>query len=122
MSSSGLGTIGLVWLGTFVVISAASSLYFWFGENAEDKRQLYPWAMVLSGGLFLGFAFFAVQMPLPFFGFFVIIVLVSTMLHIRQTTFCPKCARMIYRGRWLSRVAFCPRCGHALDAPEATRR
>src|SRR4029077_6743311 len=108
-SSSGFGVVGLVWLGTFVVLSVGSSIYFWFGESADDKRQLYPWATVLLGVLFLGFAFFAVHPPLPFFGFFAVIVLFSTILHIRQTTFCPKCARMIVRGRWLSRVAFCPR-------------
>ena len=35
--------LALVFLGAFWLIGGAGGLYFWFGSNAVDKRQLYPW-------------------------------------------------------------------------------
>jgi len=121
MITSGFGPYGFVWLAAFVITSVASAIYFWFGTDPESKRQLYPWATALTAALFLGFAFFAVQMPSPLLAFFALIIVVSGVVHIRRTVFCPKCARMVYRGGLITRVNFCPRCGQPLDAGETSR-
>jgi len=67
--------------------------------------------------LVLGFAYFVAQVPLPFMLVFAAIAVAGTVFHVRMTTFCPRCARMIYRGMLVSRVDYCPRCGLELDRP-----
>ena len=106
-----------VWFGTIWVVGGIGSLYFWFGTSADDKRQLYPWFTGLMLLLFLGFTYFVIQAPPLFLAFFAIFGVASMVFHVRMTKFCPKCARMIYRGWLFSRVDFCPRCGLALDRP-----
>ncbi len=104
----------LLWFGAFFLTSAGGGLYFWFGTNASNKRQLYPWYSLFSGVLFLGFVFFSGAPP-AFLIFAIPAVAWASYAHARTTVFCPRCARMIYRGRWLNQTNFCPRCGQALD-------
>lgn len=110
-----LPRLDLLAFGILWILGAAGSLYFWFGRNAEDKRQLYPWYIGLMLVAMLGFAYFVVQPPLGFFALFAVFGAVSTVVHARSTVFCPQCGRMIYRGRLVARVDYCPRCGHPLD-------
>src|SRR5258706_11219655 len=119
MPLSQIQPIGLVWLAAFLLVSLGSALYFWLGQDADSKRQFYPWVSALTGVLFLGFAYFAVHAPGPIVAFMAAFMTLGSIFQVRRTTFCPRCARMIYRGAWLTRVTFCPRCGQALDASHA---
>lgn len=115
MQASTLPPATLLAFGVLWILGAVGGLYFWFGSNAGDKRQLYPWVSgVMLVGV-LGFAYFVVQPPLGFFGLLAIFGTLSTVVHARSTLFCPQCARMIYRGPLAARVNYCPRCGRPLD-------
>jgi hypothetical protein len=118
MSVASFPQLTWVWFGTLWAVGGIGTLYFWFGSNAEDKRQLYPWFMGLTLFLVLCFAYFVVQPPLPFLGLFALVGVASAVVHVRITKFCPRCARMIYRGMLAGRVDYCPRCGLALDRPQ----
>ena len=107
--------IVLLWFGAIFVVTGAGHLYFWFGSNAEDKRQLFPWFSAVNALLFLGFLYFAIDAPAGVLVMFGVFLTIGALIHVRLTTFCPRCARMIYRGVWSARVSFCPRCGLALD-------
>ena len=117
MQVASLPQLTWLWFGTLWVVGGIGSLYFWFGSNAEDKRQLYPWFMTLMLLLMLGFVYFAVQAPLPFLALFALFGIASTVFHVKRTKFCLKCGRMVYRGGFFNRADFCPRCGLALDRP-----
>jgi hypothetical protein len=103
---------GAIWL-----IGLVGGLYFWFGSSAANKQWLLPWFTGSTLILILGFAIFVVRPPFPFLIIFAVLGVVSSVAHVRMTTFCPRCARMIYRGWFVSRVSYCPRCGLALDQP-----
>lgn len=107
---------GLFWFGLLIilVLTAAIQLYFWFGKDADEKTDLWPLAAGLLGAVMLGFFIFVLPGPLPLLVFYVLIVATVTVAQIRNVTFCPKCARMIYRGPFVS-SPYCPRCGHAVD-------
>jgi len=115
MLAPGSPPIVLLWFGAIFVVTGAGHLYFWFGSNAEDKRQLFPWFSAVSALLFLGFLYFAMDAPAGVLVMFGVFLTIGALIHVRLTTFCPRCARMIYRGVWSARVSFCPRCGLALD-------
>ena len=108
--------MGLIWFALLVIIAIAVAvdIYFWVGKNPDEKRQLYPWAWALLGGLLIGFVVFVLPLPLPYAALFGLIVALGTFAHIRQVRFCPKCARVIRQGPF-SHVDYCPRCGHSLD-------
>ena len=106
-----------IWFGTMWVVGGLGTLYFWFGTDVEDKRQLFPWFTGLLLVLVLGFVYFVIQAPPAILGIFALFGIANTVYHVRMTTFCPKCARMIYRGRLFNRVNFCPRCGLAVGQP-----
>ena len=122
MQAASLPALTLVFFGALWLIGAAGGLYFWFGFNAVDKRQLYPWFSGSTLVLTLGLAYFVVQVPLPFMLFLAVIAVAGTVFHVRTTTFCPRCARMIYRGMLVGRVEYCPRCGLELDRPPQSER
>lgn len=117
MQSTSLPPIALVFFGALWLIWAAGGLYFWFGSNAVDKRQLYPWFSGSTLILTLGLAYFVAQVPLVLMLFIAAAGVGATVLHVRATTFCPRCGRMIYRGMLVGRADYCPRCGLALDRP-----
>lgn len=117
MQAASLPPNSLIFFGALWLIGLGGGLYFWFGSNAVDKRQLYPWFSGASLILMLGFAYFVAQVPLPFMLFIAAIAVAGTVFHVRMTTFCPRCARMIYRGMLVGRVDYCPRCGLELDRP-----
>jgi hypothetical protein len=123
MQASTVPTIVILWFGAIFVVNGVGGLYFWFGRNADDKRQLFPWFSALTAILFLGFVYFAVGAPAPVLAFVAVLLTIGTVAHVRLTVFCPRCARMIYRSVLSARVSFCPRCGLALDRapnPSAT--
>ena len=115
MQTSASSPIVLLWFGAIFIVAGLGHLYFWFGSNAEDKRQLFPWFSAITAVLFLGFMYFAADTPVPLLLFFGVFLTIGAVIHVRLTTFCPRCARMIYRGVWTARVSYCPRCGLALD-------
>ena len=100
-----------VWFGTLWVVGGIGGMYFWYGSDAEDKRQLYPWFLTLTSCLMLGLIYFVVHPPVFFLLFFTAFAVVGGVIHVKFTAFCPRCARMINRGMFSYRVDFCPRCG-----------
>ena len=115
MQPTSLPQGALLWFGTVWIFGAVGSLYFWLGTNAEDKRQLYPWFMGLTLFAMLCFVYFGVHLPVFLVGLFAVFGTVGAVIHIRSTIFCPRCARMIYRGLLLGSVNYCPRCGQGLN-------
>ncbi len=121
MPAPGNPPIVLLWFGALFVVTGVGHLYFWFGSNAEDKCQFFPWFSAVTALLFLGFMYFAIDAPAGIVLLFAVFLTIGALIHVRLTAFCPRCARMIYRGVWIARVSFCPRCGLALDrAPSRT--
>jgi hypothetical protein len=116
MQTSHSPSMGLMWFGILALIGIAVAIdvYFWFGEDVDEKRRLYPWAWGLLGSLLIAFFVFVLPLPLPVLGVLAFVVVLATFAHIQQVRFCPKCARRIRRAPF-TRVDYCPRCGHRLD-------
>jgi len=99
-----------VFFGVWIALGIASAVFYKKASYAT-KKAAHPFLMILTGGLFLGFAewIFQGRLPWPF----IIVVCVIMYLNYRCTRFCPQCSATL-RARF-TRWEFCPRCGAKLE-------
>ncbi len=101
-------------IGTWIALGAVGLGSTYFDKNIARKKRLLPVFTIATGATFLLFTLF--MMPsAKVMAFAVPAVVLITWLNLRMVRFCSACGRTIQSGMWLSRAAYCPKCGARLD-------
>jgi len=98
-----------VFFGVWVALGLASALFIWRG-SPEAKRAWFPRLSVLTGVLFVSFAYWVMPHP-PVLYLLIPATAFITFLNIRSTKFCAKCGAYHQSFDWFYKVSFCRKCG-----------
>jgi hypothetical protein len=96
--------------GVLAVFGLSSSAFFFLSRNADLKRRLYPWTLVL-GWIFIGTLLVAMRAPYPAIALMLAIGIPIAWVNRRMMHFCDHCGRTVRDRTPFSQAAFCPRCG-----------
>ena len=99
-----------VFIAVWVVLGLSSAAFFFLNKNAPLKRKVWPPFVVITGVLFVGFAW-AMGFPADFFFVLVPATAVITALNLRAVQFCNSCGATLMSQNPFSRPAFCSKCG-----------
>jgi hypothetical protein len=92
----------------------ASGSYFLFSRNLSRKQRWWRPHMVLGAVLFLGMMF-AWGFPIVMIAPLAVFVGIMTAIQLRRPPpFCLNCGATVWPSGFLSKPAFCSRCGAAL--------
>jgi hypothetical protein len=107
-----------VFFGTWIILGIATSIFYWKG-SLEAKRRWHPWIVLVSGVLFVGFAY-AVFGNSPALLLVVPATVLIQLLNYKFIKFCPSCSRTLHRNPPWSRMDFvrdAVRISTAFEAP-----
>lgn len=102
-----------VFIGTWVILGLISFLAFFKGKNAKLKRKLWPPFVIGTATLFV---IFIALMGFPLNTFFVMgpMLVLITILNLRNTKFCDSCGQTIINQNVFVKPEYCSKCGAKL--------
>jgi hypothetical protein len=101
-----------VFFGVWAVLGLASGLFMWRGSPGA-KRTWFPRLTVLTGVLFVAFAYWA--MPYPHILYFLVPAsALITVLNLKLNKFCAQCGAYHQSFPPFYKVSFCRKCGKEL--------
>lgn len=103
-----------IFVGVWVVLGIFSYGVFFVGKNAALKRKYWPPFVIVTGALFIAFAY---SMGFGGSSLYVMVPAVAliSFLNIRNTRFCDACGQTVVSQNFLVKQEFCSKCGANLS-------
>jgi hypothetical protein len=105
--------IGVLFIGTWVVLGILSLWFLYFDRNVARKKRLLPVFIVGSGALFVIFVFL-LSGDLRTLVLAVPAVVLICFLNLRMMKVCSACGRTVQSGVWFTKAEYCSKCGAKL--------
>jgi hypothetical protein len=97
----------IVWL----LLGIGGAIFFYGSRDAALKRRLFPFFIVFTSALFIGFLFY-IQGRIPVV--LAIAVLAIGFFNLKATRFCDACGQMVISRMPFASPKYCQRCGAEL--------
>lgn len=101
----------LFFFAIWVLLGLFSTGFFFINRNAGLKRKVWPWFVIGTGVLFLGFSGFSGGYQILYFAGPAVALI--TIMNLHLVKFCDSCGKTIYTAFLLS-PKFCSQCGAKL--------
>lgn len=102
-----------LFFGVWVILGIASFVVFVASKNARLKRRLWPYFIIITALLLIGFALL-LGFPATMLLLMIPAVVLISYMNIRSVRFCDACGKTVFSQNPLKKPKYCSDCGAEL--------